>query len=302
MLLYDLHLRTARKNVEFPTLAEIAPAMKKRVDEGKSTVKLPAYEGSTLAPWLRIKQARIDNRNGCDFLRLLLSVGDPRAANPSFEHSETAALRTVEKLEKEGKALTAHCSITLKEAAGKRHRMIVEDIRGLGRTRIQELLASELRAISRDFGLEYTNNSGEQIHTYIIPELQGVRSEKIKESLSRSTLSGVYLVDTRTNTMLDEMPNAKVSRREIKIEVSDAGLIDKISAWGRERSFDRMRLVWNDPEGAGKPERASVDITQSDVQDTFFIRQRKITVSKPLDEASTDIRDDLIEAMHTQIT
>jgi hypothetical protein len=301
VLLYDLKLRTARREVEFPAMEELALAMKQRVDAGKSRIELPAYEGGSLAPWLRIKKARIDTHQGKKYLQLLLSVGDPRAANPSFEHSETAALRTVEKLEKEGKALTAHCTIALQEAPGKRYRMVVEDIRGLGRTRVQELLAHELKALSEEFGLEYTNNSGDQVETYIIPTLEGYRAEKIRDSLKRSTLSGVWLIDTKSRTALDEVPNAKIARREIKVDVSDKSMLSAVAQWGASKKYDRMRLIWNDPKGAGKPERASVEITQQDVQDTYFVRQYKIKLNTPLDEASTDLRDDVLTAMRKQI-
>lgn len=301
VLLYDLRLRTARKQTEFPSLDELVVALTKRVNGGKSRIELPAYEGSTDAPWLRIKRARVDDTNGVKFLQLLFSVGDPRAANPSFEHSETAVLRTVEKLEKEGKALTAHCTIALQENAGKRHKMMVEDIRGLGRTRLQELLAHEFKAISNEFGLEYTNNSGEQVETYIIPEIEGYRSEKIKDSIGRGTLTGVYLIDTRSKESLDEVPNAKIARREIKIDLTDGSLLSAVAQWGAGKKYDRMRLVWNDPEGVGKPERASVDITQNDVQNTYFVKQYKIKLSHPLDEAAPELRDDVLIAMRKQI-
>jgi hypothetical protein len=251
VLLYDLRLRTARRDVEFPGLENLASAIKSRVDAGKSRIELPAYEGSKVAPWLRLKKARIDTHQGKQFLQLLLSVGDPRAANPAFEHSETAVLRTVQKLEKEGKALTAHCTVCLQEGAGKRHRMIVEDIRGLGRTRIQELLAHEFKAISEDYGLEYTNNAGEPVETHIIPTLEGYRSEKIFDSLKRSTLTGVWLIDTKTHEALDEVPDAKIARREIKVDVTDETLLAKLADWGANHKFDRMRLIWNDPQGAG---------------------------------------------------
>jgi len=271
------------------------------VDESKSHLELPSYDEGPAAPWLRIKKAKIDTISSKKYLQLLFSVGDPRAANPSFEHSETGALRTIEKLEKEGKAVTAHCSIALQESPGKRHRLVVEDIRGLGRTRIQELLAHEFKAISEDYGLEYTNNSGEQVETYIIPSLEGYRAEKISASLGRSTLTGVWLIDTKAQKSLDEVPGAKIARREIKVDVTDKSLISQLALYGASKNFDRMRLVWNDPQGTGKPERASVDLTQQDVQSTYFVKQYKIKVSVPLDEAVQDLRDDVLKAMIKQM-
>lgn len=304
VLLYDLQLRTARKATEFDGLKTLAGALLQRIKEGKSHINLPSYEGDNSAPWMRLKDAKIvdlsDDHQG---LALLFSIGDPHAANPCFEHQETAVLRTIEKEEKEGKAITAHGLISLKEVRPKCYKMIVEDIRGLGRTRLREILGNELKAISEDYGLEYTNNSGEQVSTYIIADLMGHKSEKIGESLKRSTISGIYLIDTKNKVSLDEVDGADISRREIKVSISKnaSDVIDDIKKWGANNGYDRMRLIWNDPEGTGKPERASVDTTEQDVKDSYFIKQAKITLNTPLAEAVTNIRDDVIQAMHKQV-
>jgi len=298
VLLYDMKLRTARKETELPEFKEIAKALLTRIKAGKSLLTLRAYDGDgEFAPWLRIKDGKFVNSSSGEMFALLFSVGDPRAANPVFEHSETAELREVEKQEKEGKALSAHCVISVAPVGPGRHRIMVEDVRGLGRTRLRDILASELKQVSEEFGLEYTNNAGEQVETYIIPDLQGHMSEKISTSINRSTVSGVWLIDSRVDAKLDEIPEAKVSRKEIKFDVQDMSLIEKISKWGRLNNFDKMRLVWNDPEGAGRPERASVDLTQKDVADTFFVKQRKVKLSQPMADAVKKIRDDMISKM-----
>jgi hypothetical protein len=178
-----------------------------------------------------------------------------------------------------------------------RHRVIVEDIRGLGKTRLRDILGSELKAISKKLGMVRTNNAGEDVETYIIPELQGHASEKIKESLKRSTLTGIWLIDSTVKGEFDEVAGAKIARREIKFDVSDQSAIKRLTEWGKREKYDKMRLVWNDPEGAGRPERASVDITQKDVADTFFIRQRKVKLSKPLPEAVQTLCEEMIHKM-----
>lgn len=298
VLMYDLKLRTARVETELPDFRDVAEALLNRVRNKEATLVLRPYSGySGEAPWLRIKDAKIVANGDREHLALLFSIGDPRAANPVFEHADTAVLREIEKEEREGKAVTAHCLISVKPAQMNRHRVVVEDIRGLGKTRLREILGSELRAVSLELGMVRTNNAGEDVDTYIIPDLEGHASEKIKESLQRSTLSGVWLIDTNAKGQFDEVSGAKIARREIKFEAADIGVIDKLSAWGKDRNFDKMRLVWNDPEGAGKPERASVDITQNDVAETYFVRQRKVKLSDPLPEAVSELREDMIQKM-----
>ena len=262
---------------------------------------MDAYEGDFAQPWLRIKDAKILKHGKFEHLALLFSLGDPRGANPTFEHSETAKLRVVEKNEKEGTSVTAHAILCTTPYKTNRYRFIVEDIRGLGKTRLRDLLAQSFKLISEDLNLEYTNSSGEQVATWIIPDIQGYMAETIESSLKRGTLSGVYLVDTVAKEKLDEVSGATISRRELKVDIKDNSkkliTLEKVKNWASEHDFDRMRLVWNDPQGAGKPERASVDTTQKDVKDNFFTKQSKIKVSVPIDQACELLRDDIINKM-----
>lgn len=298
VLMYDMRLKTARKETEFPDFKEIAKALLVRIKAGESVLTLRAYDDDgNFAPWLRIKDGKFVSTSSGEAFALLFSIGDPRAANPVFEHSETAKLREVEKQEKEGKALSAHCVISVNPVGPGRHRILVEDVRGLGRTRLRDILASELKRVSEEFGLQYTNNAGEIVDTYIIPDLQGHMSEKISTSINRSTVSGVWLIDSRVDVKLDEVPEAKVARKEIKFDVQDMSVIEKISKWGKNNKYDKMRLIWNDPEGVGRPERASVDLTQKDVSDTYFVKQRKVMLSEPMPDAVEIIRNDMIEKM-----
>lgn len=297
VLMYDMTIRTARKATEMPPFADIAQALLSRIRAGKSHLVLRAANDGDAAPWLRIKDGAIVDGHSGQHLALLFSVGDPRAANPVFEHSETAELREIEKQEKEGKAVTAHAILSITPHKPNRHRVVVEDIRGLGKTRLRDILGSELRQISDDFGLEYINNTGEPVSTYIVPDLEGYANDKLKTSLNRSTVSGVWLIDTTAKAEFDEVPSARLARREIKFEVHDLPTIQRLKEWGNANRFDRMRLVWNDPEGAGKPERASVDITQNDVAETYFVRQRKIKLERPLAEAVSKLRVDVVRKM-----
>lgn len=298
VLMYDLTLRTARVETEMPPFREVADGLLERIRAKEATLVLRPYSDYTgEAPWLRIKDGKIVTREEISFLALLFSIGDPRAANPVFEHADTAVLREIEKEEREGKALSAHCAISLDPVKMGRHRVIVEDVRGLGKTRLRDILGSELKVISEKYGLSRTNNAGEEVLTYIIPDLEGYASEKISESLKRSTLSGVWLIDTSSKDLLDEIPGAKIARREIKIDAPNPSMIPQITNWGKERNFDKMRLVWNDPEGAGRPERAFVDITQNDVADTSFVKQWKVKLDNPMAEAVEELRTDMIEKM-----
>lgn len=298
VLMYDLTLRSARVSTELPPFSDFVEGLLQRIRAKESILNLRPYiEGSQEAPWLRIKDGKIVSNGSAKHLALLLSVGDPRGANPVFEHADTAALREVEREEREGKAASAHCVISLEPIKLGRHKVVVEDIRGLGKTRLRDILGSELKAISEKYGLSRTNSAGEEVPTYAIPDLEGYASEDLFESLKRGHLSGVWLIDTNSRSALDEVPGARISRREIKIDVQRPELLTQITEWAKGKNYDKLRLVWNDPEGSGRPERASVDITQRDVADASFVRQRKITLKKPIAEAVDRLRDDMIEKM-----
>lgn len=295
VLMFNLKLRTARVETELPAFEQIANGLLERIRAKEAMLALRPYsDASEEAPWLRIKDGKVISSNGHKHLALLLSIGDPNGANPVFEHADTAVLREIEKEEREGRALSVHCVISFEPIKLGYYRVIVEDVRGLGKTRLRDILGSELKAISQKFNLSRTNNAGDDVPTHIVADLEGYADEKIIDSLSRGTLSGVYLIDSNSKAVLDEIPGAKIARREIKIDISDKGLIDRLTVWGKKQNFDRMRLVWNDPEGAGRPERASVDITQKDVNEAAFVRQRKVRLDSPIADAVEKIREDLI--------
>ncbi|ATW02358.1 hypothetical protein CHN51_01575 [Sphingorhabdus sp. YGSMI21] len=286
----------------------MAPAIIERVRKNESYMFLRPDSEDYPPPWMRIKDARIVNisadRQG---LALLFSIGDPRGANPSFENSKTATIRTIEKEENEGKAIAAHCLVSLTERPTQRYRMVMEDIRGLGRTRLRDMLAKELKVISENYNLEYTNNSNEQVATYVLPDLEGHKSERLTASLERGTITGIHLVDSNSTHHMDEIDGAEITRRELKVSLAHVPgqdktpVIERIKQWAAEENYDRMRLVWNDPEGAGKPEKAWVETAQQDVRDTYFVKQVKVRVDHPLDEACESLRDDLITAICQQV-
>lgn len=297
--MYDLHLRTARKETEMPKMAELVPEIIQRVKDKKTRLELPAYdEGASVSPWLTLKHAKKITRNNRDYLAMLFSVGDPRGADPAFEHSTTGNIRIEPKKAGEGKSVTAHGVLALKPHGNNNYRLLLEDVRGLGRTRLRDLLAKLLRDISEDYGLEYTNNAGKKVATHIIPELKGYASEKISAALKRSTLSGVYLSGPADPEM-DEIDGAKATSKQIRFSVSDESVLEKVRKWANENRYDKMRITWNDPKGPGKPTSASVDVTQNDVRDTFYVQQRKISLSSELAEACKELSEDMIDKILT---
>lgn len=295
VLMYDLHLRTARKETQMPTLSEMAPALIKRVSQNMSRLNLATTEDNTKdSPWLTLKRAKKVERNGNSFLALLFSIGDPRGADPAFEHSQTGDIRIEPKKIGEGKSVTAHGVLSLTPHGNNNYKLVLEDVRGLGRSRLRDLLGQEFRKISEEYGLEYTNNAGKNVATHIIPELKGYADEKISTALKRSTLSGVYLTGPADQDM-DEIEGAKPTSKQIKFTVVDETALEKVRAWANKNHYDKMRITWNDPKGPGKPTSASVDVAQKDVKDTFYVKQTKINLSSELAEACSEISDDMID-------
>ena len=141
VLMYDLHLRTARKETSLPSLAAMAPALIKHVNDKKARLKLAREEeGEETSPWLTLKRAKKITHKGNEYLALLFSIGDPRGADPAFEHSQTGVVRIEPKKKGEGKSVTAHGVVSLKVHGNNNYRLILEDVRGLGRSRLRDLL------------------------------------------------------------------------------------------------------------------------------------------------------------------
>lgn len=257
---------------------------------------------------MRIADARrVQLPSGHQGLAMVMTLGDRRGSNPSFLHFTAGHSRDPERLEGEVKGLSAHAIIELAEDqdhAG-RHRMLLEDVSGMGRTPVSQLLRSQLRAISTDRDERFrAPDTGGNIQLRPVIEVWPQKSPQVAEALARGRLGVVELYDTSRPPAFDEQPEFVVKRRVMKVEVlpSEDGLqgaLQRLKALARQEGYGNMKLSWRLADGQVADSDIRTDL--EDLGTALLARREMVSVENPMSDATHRLNEEFIEAMSVHL-
>jgi len=253
---------------------------------------------------LRISDARLVNLpNGNLGLAMVLTLGDRRGANPTFVHFARGSARDPERQDGEVKGLSAHCILDTVEHEVHlgRHLMVLEDVPGIGRTPVTRLLCRELREISTGRDERFRNpESGGMNQLRPVIEIWPQKSREMQEALERGTLGTVELYDVGAVPAFDELPEFRVKKRVIRIEVQPSaggvrGALERLRDIGREQGYGNMKVSWRMRDG--QVTSADVRTDLEDLGTALFARRELVSVQTPMSDASDRLNDEFIEAL-----
>ena len=292
-------LRSGARNGPRVHLADYAEDIVHRSEAGEA---LRVYERENRVA--RVAQARvIDLQTGSRALAIVITLGARRGANPAFVHFQQGRARDAERLDGEVAGVSAHCIVELDEDPDHvgRHRMIIEEARGIGRTPINLLLNSELKTIStgRDerFVAPDTGNRNQVRPTMQIWPQQ---SRQMQQALENGTLSMIELYDTRQIPEFDEQPEFRVQRRALKVKVTPAadgmaGAIERLRAIGREQGYTMLKVNWRLPDGDSGTSETHIDL--ADIGTALLSRRELITVEHAMSECTHQLNQEFVQAI-----
>lgn len=302
ILFFDMAMAPHPSDAQPIPLRELIGPLKKRVDDGKAIKTIDGDRRVLRVNHLQFTKAR----SGADVAVFLFSISDLDSADPSFQHIVTGKVRTEAKRPQEGGAVTVHALMRLDPYPQKGHvyQVVYEDVAGLGRSRVQELLRSEFKHISEELDLRYERESGSLVKTRPMVELAGHQSEMLKEALRAGRLLGFELWDDEVKSRgFDEQKYVKRQRRELKISVTPdltrseaAQAVEQVKIWGRQNDYGQMRVRWQSPSSS-KPEATAFPTAKADAGEAMFVRQVEVRVSTPLPQGCESIRNDLVQEM-----
>ena len=253
---------------------------------------------------LEMKRDKLPNDQ--EVMCLLVSLCDLDSADPAFQNFKTGKLRIPPKEEGEGGAVSVHVVLKLDPVNSDSHiyQMVFEDVIGLGKSKIQEILRHQFKVLSKDLGLFYERESGSQVQTRPMVEMAGHQSEYLKNALKDGQPLGIELWNPRVESKgFDESPEIKNMRRELRISVvKDFNPLDfqnvvaKWKEWGKQNDYTNMRVRWRSPS-ASKPEAATFPTAKQDVGEALFTRQVEVEVVSSLPQACDTMRGDLLSEM-----
>jgi hypothetical protein len=247
---------------------------------------------------IRINDMRFDQEN--QVVCLLIQYADQMASDPVFSNLETGALRVEPKLEGEGVAISAHMVISLVPQRPREpvYLMLLEDVPGIGQTKLKPFLTSEFKHVS-NFSFRDEENVEKRCRPIV--EMNGYMAQTLREGLETGTLKGIDLVRERTQTgEFDEPGVLEEISRNIQIKVSQPfrgeealGIINRLKERAQTRGYPNMRVKFKRQEG--KQRSILLGTAREDAGDAIFTRCEIIRMEEPLPQCLETIRDDVAE-------
>lgn len=236
---------------------------------------------------------------------LLIQYTDQNVTDPVFSHLETGKLRTEPKLEGEGVAVSAHIVLSHKPMNGslESYRLLLEEVPGVGRSRIAPFLKSEFKAACKGI-FDFTDEeTGKQKKFLPSIEVLGDLSAQLSDDLDQgSILQGIELIKhTRGKAGLDEENFFVEVSRHIKITpVLDApagflGILEKIKDKAKADGYDDIKVRYKHPQG--KQKTATMGATKEDIADTLIVRDELVKSDEVLGQCMEKISDSFVNKM-----
>jgi hypothetical protein len=292
---YDLRLRPYPETAPEINLQNVVSLLEPRQQRGES-VKLLNKETAAI----RIQALRIDMKNAV--LQVLINYADTAAVDPVFGNLQTGALRLEPKLDGEGIAVSAHMLVSLAPDANGAYVVVLEDVPGVGRTKITAFLTSEFRQVS-DF--PFRDVDGRVKKSRPMPELLGHQSQQLREGLAEGVLKGVELVRTAyAPGEFDEEGVTEEQKRTIALKVrgnlvGDAAVavLNQIRSRALEHGYTNMRVRFRGPN---RVRTVDVPTAREDAGDVLYVRYEHLgPFERPMQQSTDRLRDDMIEELMT---
>lgn len=272
---HELNLKSEPEEAPVINLKDIIPKLTERWKSGES-VKL--INNDTAA--IRIQ----DLKTIKTVTVLLIQYTDKNVTDPVFSHLETGKLRTEPKLEGEGVAVSAHVAISHTPLNGNvdSYRLLLEEVPGLGRSRITPFLKSEFKAACTDM-FEFKDEGSGRVKKYLPSvEVLGDLSAKLVDDLDKgSVLQGIELIQHKPgNSGLDEEKYFTEVSRHIKLKPvlnsgeGILGILEKIKDKARKDGYDDIKVRYNLQKE--KQKTATLGTSKEDITDILIVRDEKI--------------------------
>lgn len=286
---HELQIKSSPEEAPYIPFTDMVPHIVKRVNDGEA-VKI--VENDTAA--LRISKAKHYREE--QVLILLVQYANKNVTDPSFQKLETGELRTEPKLEGEGVAVSAHVAISLvpNDDIGITHRLLLEEITGLGRSRVGPFFHSEFKASCDglfDF-LDRTDN-GRRKNYHPDSEILGTPSKDLLSEIEEGVvLQGIELVKlTPEDKDFDEEGFYTETSRHIKIvperDSPAIEIINRIRGKARELGYDDLKIRYKRQKG--KQKTSTLGATKGDLADALIIRDELIRSDEILGQCMEDI-------------
>jgi len=292
---YKNFLKPSPEDAPYTKMSEILETLHERFLSGEC-VKL--IENQTSA--IRIRDMAFNKEN--QVATLLFQYSDTKISDPTFANLETGELRVEPKLDGEGVAVSAHMVLSLipEHPRGATYLTLLEDVPGIGRTKIEPFLTSEFRAV---FEEHYQNAEGRTLKYRPTSEISGYAKESLKEGLQKGVLTGLEFKKYKNVEVdFDEPGFVKVDSYTMKLKLKRKlegdealSLIDRVRRKAKASDYQDMVVRYERNEGKGKTFNMST--AREDAADALYSKFEIITVTDALPQCLPEIREEFATKM-----
>ncbi|RWQ14501.1 hypothetical protein [Mesorhizobium sp.] len=229
-----------------------------------------------------------------NFAAFLFRRGDPKATTQMYEHRETGILRNADKTDDDLVVVSAHLFVDLRRLPGgplPRYRAIVEEVPGVSKTYMLQLISDLVRAVR----YEYDPGRGEPKETYTLTSLDGVKAERMADAMGDSDIDFIELVRPPDVEGLDThgmIPREQRMKLKLKAGVADkVGLVQRVRNWANDHHWRDLKVRIDMPDDRS---RVVTLARNADAADVLFVRAKRITVETALPACRDDISQELL--------
>lgn len=240
--------------------------------------------------------------------KILFLNFDPSGAVPTFGTAETGEIRVSDRQDGESNTYSAHAVIRLtpesNTAAGfPQYRMTLEDVPGLGKTRLLPLINKLLRLNTRSF-TDRQGVEGRSFHPKL--SVWPYYEASVKQEIQDGVLRHFELVRrVPRRAALDERRAVKEISRSVKFRpvftdgYSLESALDRLRRLASRARYDQVKIVYRGPKG--NQLSASFNPSRQDFEDVLQSKYVHVPLRSAMRNATTEIAEELTEAMKRQM-
>ncbi len=287
MLRHQVTFHTARSRGEPLSLIadhelDILTVLQRAVETGAASLTLRNRDV--------LRLTKIDSRVDFGVIACLFRRSDPDATVPFFEDLPTGILRKADKKPQEAVSASAHVFIKLQPVSPHKYEVLVEEVEGVSKTYIQQLLID----ILRDVEYESNDDRGRPILAKTIPELVGHNHERLGGDAA-GEIEFVELVRPGNTDGLDEagikQHQEKMVLRIERNSPDKIGIVRRIQEWAWPRGWAKVKVKIKLPDDKSR----LVSVARgADAADVLFVKAIRVDLDTELDACSEVISDELL--------
>ena len=288
----ELYLKSEPEHAPEIALTDVMPLWRQRI-KANQAVKLINNETAAI----RVVDVREYKRENA--VVLLLQYSDLNVTDPVFSDLKKGTLRKEPKLEGEGVAVSCHVVLSLEPiVAGKpSYRLLLEEIPGLGRSRLTPFIRSELKHVSADLFTFKDVDDGNKVKKYRpSAELLGEPSKQLLDELEgQASIQSFELVKyTKKNPGIDEAGFYHEESQLLRLvpykpyQGTAEAMLEKVKALAKKEKYDNVKIRYKCNEG-NKQKTATMGSTIGDLSDAMVLRSEMIKADKQLDQCEEKI-------------